>query len=290
MLQGESMIRKITVAALFAFIAASPLAYAQQKVGSNAYIDMYFGDWHTAKSYTTHGSLREHDLLTKGDALHPTVKSAVLRYATSYSYATLAQGVTTSPTKLERKQEIYYFLSGSGRIAAGNVSLPVSENIAVLVPADLEFTIKNNGSVPLTMYLISEPVPNGFQPNARLLLRDENSTPISTTDEEWTRIVKPLFVAKDGLATLSAVSTVTLDPLTITKPHIDKSEDVEEVWTSISGTSIAMMGPFLRRQVAGMAYERPPDNLAPTANINYSENDQVKFLYFVRDHDGASEK
>jgi hypothetical protein len=27
-----------------------------------------------------------------------------------------------------------------------------------------------------------------------------------------------------------------------------------------------------------MAYEHPPDNLAPTSNVNYSEDSQVKLL------------
>ncbi len=46
----------------------------------------------------------------------------------------------------------------------------------------------------------------------------------------------------------------------------------------LSGTSIAFIGPYLRRQTPGIAYEHPPDNLAPTANVNYSEDSQVKLL------------
>jgi mannose-6-phosphate isomerase-like protein (cupin superfamily) len=284
------MLSKLTLAALAVLIAASPLGHSQQKVGSNAYVDLYFGDWHTSQPHPRHGSLMERDILTKGDALHPTTKGAVLRHLDSYTYATLAEGATTGATKLSDKQEIYYFLSGSGTITAGNTRLPVSGHIAVLVPAGLEFSIQNSGSAPLTMYLISEPAPTGFQPNKQLLLRDESTIPISTVDEEWTRIVRPLFVQKDGLATLSRVSTVTLDALTITKPYVGTSSDAEEVWTSLSGTSIAFIGPFLRRQVPGMAYEHPPDNLAPTANVNYSESEQVKFLYFVSDGQKPSEK
>ena len=114
------MLSKLTLAALAALIAASPLGHSQQKVGSNAYVDLYFGDWHTSQPHPRHGSLMERDILTKGDALHPTTKGAVLHHLDSYTYATLAEGATTGATKLGDKQEIYFFLSGSGTITAGN--------------------------------------------------------------------------------------------------------------------------------------------------------------------------
>jgi hypothetical protein len=54
--------------------------------------------------------------------------------------------------------------------------------------------------------------------------------------------------------------------------------NTEHLWMELSGTSIAFIGPYLRRQTPGIAYEHPPDNLAPTANVNYSEDNQVKLL------------
>jgi hypothetical protein len=51
----------------------------------------------------------------------------------------------------------------------------------------------------------------------------------------------------------------------------------------LSGTSIAFIGPYLRRQTPGIAYEHPPDNLAPTANVNYSEDHQIKLLLVSTD-------
>jgi hypothetical protein len=108
--------------------------------------------------------------------------------------------------------------------------------------------------------------------------KDENSTPISTAVQEWSRIVKPLFSSADGLATISSVETVALDPVTITRPFSGTMPNTEQLWLEVSGTSIAFIGPYLRRQTPGMAYEHPPDNLAPTSNVNYSEDSQVKFL------------
>jgi mannose-6-phosphate isomerase-like protein (cupin superfamily) len=290
--EGESMTGKITnhkmttgmlTAALLAVTALSPLAHAQElQVGSNAYVDMYFADWHASKAQTT-GPVTEYTVFTKGDPVKPTTKGAVLRYVDSYVYTTLAPGASSPSTTLSGQQRVYYFASGTGTVSAGGDSVPVSINIAVLVPANLAFTIKNTGAIPLGAYVITEPTPSGFQPGTKLVVKDEKSTPISTAVQEWSRIVRPLFTSADGLATISSVETVTLDPLTISRPFIGTLPNTEQLWMELSGKSIAFIGPYLRRQTSGMAYEHPPDNLAPTSNVNYSEDSQVKFLRVATD-------
>jgi mannose-6-phosphate isomerase-like protein (cupin superfamily) len=266
------------IAAALLATALSPLLYAQElPVGSNAYVDMYFGDWHASKAQTT-GPVTEYSVFTKGDAMKPTAKGAILRYVDSYAYTTIAVGGTSPAATLAGKQRVYYFTSGTGTISAGADSVPVSVNVAVLVPANLAFTIKNNGTVPLGAYAITEPLPAGFQPGARLVVKDEKVTPISTAPEAWSRLVRPLLAKSDGLATISSIETVTLDDLTITRPFLGTKPNTEHLWLELSGTSIAFIGPYLRRQTPGMAYEHPPDNLAPTSSVNYSEDSQVKFL------------
>jgi mannose-6-phosphate isomerase-like protein (cupin superfamily) len=275
--QGEFMTGKMIAAVLLA-TALSPLAHAQElQVGSNAYVDMYFADWHASKAQTM-GPVTEYTVFTKGDPIKPTTKGAILRYVDSYVYATLAPGSSSPSVTLSGKQRVYYFTSGTGTISAAGDSVPVSVNIAVLVPANLAFTIKNTGPVPLGAYVIAEPTPSGFQPGAKLVVKDETATPVSTADQEWSRIVRPLFGSSDGLATISSVQTVTLDDLTITRPFLGTKPNTEHLWMELSGTSIAFIGPYLRRQTPGMAYEHPPDNLAPTSNVNYSEDSQIKFL------------
>jgi mannose-6-phosphate isomerase-like protein (cupin superfamily) len=290
--EGESMTGKITnhkmttgmlTAALLAVTALSPLAHAQElQVGSNAYVDMYFADWHASKAQTT-GPVTEYTVFTKGDPVKPTSKGAVLRYLDSYVYTTLVPGASSPSTSLSGKQRVYYFASGTGTVSAGGDSVPVSINIAVLVPANLAFTIKNTGAIPLGAYVITEPTPSGFQPGTKLVVKDEKSTPISTAVQEWSRIVRPLFTSADGLATISSVETVTLDPLTISRPFVGTLPNTEQLWMELSGKSIAFIGPYLRRQTTGMAYEHPPDNLAPTSNVNYSEDSPVKFLLVATD-------
>ncbi|MGA9980893.1 MAG: cupin domain-containing protein [Candidatus Sulfotelmatobacter sp.] len=248
-------------------------------------IDLYFGDWHTSSPRMTHGALEERDILTRGDATNPVRKGAVLRFINSYVYATLASHASTNEERLNGQQEIYFVQSGKGTAHAGGQSVDLHRNVAVLIPAELNFKIDNTGDQPMTMYVINEPTPPGFRPNSSMLARDENQLPISSSTGMWTHIVKTLFVSSDGLGTLEAVLTVTLDPRTLGKPHPAPGEDtdqIEEVWTALDGTSLALVGNQLRMQAPGMAYLHIPDNKTPHTNINNSEDSQDRFLYFAR--------
>ncbi|MDA0335303.1 MAG: hypothetical protein O2782_09080, partial [bacterium] len=53
--------------------------------------------------------------------------------------------------------------------------------IAMLIPANLEFVMANTGDTDLTMYLVNEPIPEGFRPNEEILVVDENTTPITSS-------------------------------------------------------------------------------------------------------------
>jgi mannose-6-phosphate isomerase-like protein (cupin superfamily) len=259
----------------------SPLALAQ---AMGDHIDLYFADWHSSTPRTTLGPLQVRDIFTPGDPQNPQKKGAVLRYLNSHTYATLAPHATTKATRLDGQQEIYFVESGRGSATGGGETVELYKNIAVLMPANLEFTLKNTGDEPLAMYVINEPTPPGFRPNSNMLVRDENKLPITSSNGLWAHIVKTLFVTQDGLGTLQSVLTVTLDPLTIGKPHIVDHDDIEEVWTALDGTSLAFVSNQLRRQTPGMAFYHIPDNKTPHTNINQNEDSQVKFLYFARYH------
>jgi mannose-6-phosphate isomerase-like protein (cupin superfamily) len=279
----EVKVRKVVESLVLVLCAVlSPLALAQT---TGDRIDFYFGDWHTSTARTTRGSFHQQDILTRGDAMNPKQKGGVLRYVNSYTFATLAPHASTTATRLDGQQEIYFVVSGRGAAMAAGQTADLYRNIAVLMPANLEFTIVNKGDQPLTMYVINEPTPPGFRPNAAMLVKDESKLPISSSDGMWSHIVKTIFVAADGLSTLQTVLTVTLDPLTIGKPHPFPGEDsneIEEVWTALDGTSLAFVGNQLRRQTPGMALYHVPDNQTPHTNINQSEDTQVRFLYFAR--------
>jgi mannose-6-phosphate isomerase-like protein (cupin superfamily) len=246
-------------------------------------VDKFFGDWHGTNPRPTHGGLVERDILTRGDAMEPPRKSAVLADLNFYSYATLAARASTTPVKLEGQQEVFYILSGKGTITAGRDAADLYQNIAVLVPAGLEFAMKNTGDEPLTMYLINETIPAGFSPKTKLVVRDENSTAISQTDftrnGHWAHIVKVVFERDDGLGVLGRVLTVSLDPWTIGEPHAHRPGQ-HEVWTAIQGESIAFVGTQIRPMTPGMAYQVRPDALMTHSNLNVGK-EQVKFLWFV---------
>jgi mannose-6-phosphate isomerase-like protein (cupin superfamily) len=247
-------------------------------------VDFYFGDWHNAKARKVQGALEERDILTRGDPHNPTAKGATLRLMDAYTFDTLAPHASTTATRLEGQQEILFVASGAGIATTGSQTAELFRDIAILIPANLEFTLKNTGDKPLDLYIVKEPTPPGFRPNTSMLVRNENTIAISTTDSHWSHIVKPLFVTADGLATLESVLTVTMDPLTVGQPHLTDHPDIEEVWTALEGTSLAFVGNQLRRQTPGMAFYHVPDNKTPHSNINYNEDSQVKFLYFAFYH------
>jgi mannose-6-phosphate isomerase-like protein (cupin superfamily) len=276
------MVASLGICALLAPVAGAQITGEK--------IDLYFGDWHNASPRTVLGSLEERDILTKGDPANPTQKGAVLRYMEGYTYDTLAPQASTKPTKLDGQQEVYFVASGEGTITAGGQTADLFRNIAVLVPANLEFTLKSTGSQPLAMYVVKEPTPAGFRPNSALLVRDENKLPVTSTTSLWCHIVKTVFTTDDGLATLQSVLTVTLDPLTIGKPHVVDHNDIEEVWTALYGTSLAFVSNSLRKQTPGMAFYHVPDNLTPHTNVNQNEDSQVKFFYFARYHPHETRK
>jgi mannose-6-phosphate isomerase-like protein (cupin superfamily) len=252
--------------------------------------DYYFSDWHSASPHAIRGALELRDIFVRGNPQSPTQKGAVLRFINSYSYATLAPGASTRPTRLDGQQEIYFIESGHGVVTAAGRSDDLSSNIAILVPANLEFTLKNTGDRPLTMYVINEPVPEGFRPNSAILVKDENKIPITSSDGHWAHIVKTLFVTDDGLGTLQSVLTVAIDPLTMGRPHLVDHDDIEEIWSALDGTSLAFVGNQLRKQTPGMAFYHIPDNKTPHTNINHNEDSQVRFLYFARYHPHETRK
>ncbi len=251
--------------------------------GKDPDIDLFIASWKDSMPQKTHGSLVERAIFTPGDALNPPRKGAVLEYVNRFSYATLDAGASTIPTTLSREQEIFYFVEGKGVMKAGGKTADLYPGICILMPSDLEFTMTSTGDIPLAMYLVNEPTPDGFRPNSEMLVRDENTLPIQSTTGHWCHIVKNFFETDAGLGTLERVLTVAFDPMTIGHPH-SHGEGCEEVWTAVSGTSLAFIGKQIREQPPGTAYMIPPDGNTPHANINTSDR-QIKIFYFARYRD-----
>ena len=253
-------------------------------------IDMFFGDWQDAKPRHEDGSLVLRDILTRGNNLTPPEPGAVLQATNFLAYGRLQPRDATPPITLEGQQQVFYVDGGAGKITAGGKTAALHKDIAVLMPAGLEFVIENAGDADLTLYVVSEPVPVGFVPRKDMIVTDESAVPVRTPMEaspytlpgasgHWAHIVRDLFSKTDGLATIGDVITVTLNPMTMGEPH-PHNLGQEEVWTAIDGTSLAFIGTQLRIQRPGMAYMIRPDQTMTHSNIN-SGDAPVKFLWFV---------
>jgi mannose-6-phosphate isomerase-like protein (cupin superfamily) len=254
-------------------------------------IDLFLSDWQGSMPRYEHGSLVLRDILTRGDNFAPSEKGAVLHYGNFFAYGRLAPWNSTAPSRLEGHQEVYYILGGEGEITAGGDTARLHKNIAILMPARLEFVMKSTSAEPLTMYVINEPTPAEFHPKSRMAVKDEAAahqrTPaggdpyvVAGASGHWGHIVRELFSPADGLATEQSVITVTLNPLTMGEPHPHRPGQ-EEIWAAIDGESLAFLGTELRIQRPGMAYMLPPDATTIHSNINASDK-PVKFLYFAK--------
>ena len=64
--------------------------------------------------------------------------------------------------------------------------------------------MKNTGDETLTMYLISEPCPEGFRPNEEMLVVDENTLLSATTRKvpALERVLSDIYTMRDELRAL----------------------------------------------------------------------------------------
>ena len=64
-------------------------------------------------------------------------------------------------------------VGGTGTLLAGGALAQLHKDIAVLMRANLPFTFSNTGTDPLVMYVLNEPVPQGFKVGDKMLVIDE---------------------------------------------------------------------------------------------------------------------
>ena len=272
------------------FNGPGDVRYQPSRDGQDRRIDMFIGDWRDSMPRHVYGSLVLRDILTRGDNYAPPQPGAVLQAANFLALGRLPAHNSTIPTTLQREQNVFYILSGAGEITAGGKTSALHKNIAVFMPANLEFAMTSTGDEDLTMYVVSEPVPDGFVPAKAMLAIDENQVPVRTPMEaspftlpgasgHWAHIVRDLFSRTDGLATLGDLITVDIAPMTMGEPHPHNAGQ-EEIWAAIDGTSLAFIGSELRVQRPGMAYMIRPDQSMTHSNINTGDK-PVKFLWFV---------
>jgi len=271
------------------FNGPGDVRYEATRDSQDRRIDMFIGDWRDSMPRHVYGSLVLRDILTRGDNYAPPQPGALLQAANFLAYGRLQPGNSTTPTRLDHEQNVFYIVGGSGQITAGGKNVALHRDIAIFIPADLEFVMENTGNQDLTMYVVSEPVPQGFVPAKAMLSTDERQVPVRTPMAEspytlpgasghWAHIVRDLFSRTDGLATIGDIITVTINPMTMGEPH-PHNPGQEEIWAAIDGDSLAFLGAELRVQHPGMAYMIRPDQVMTHSNINGGDT-PVKFLWF----------
>ena len=272
------------------FDGPGDVRYLAERDVQDRRIDMFIGDWRDSMPRHVFGSLVLRDILTRGDNYAPPEPGAILQAANYLAYGRLQPRDSTVPFTLEHEQIVYYVVGGTGEITAGGKTAALHRDVAVFVPANLEFVMKNTGDDDLTLYVISEPTPEHFVPRKDMLVTDERQVPARTpmvaspytlpgASGHWAHIVRDLFSRTDGLATVGDVITVTLAPMTMGEPH-PHNPGQEEIWAAIDGSSLAFLGTELRVQRPGMAYMIRPDHSMTHSNIN-SGDTPVKFLWFA---------
>ena len=252
-------------------------------------IDMFIGDWRKSMPRHAYGSLVLRDILTRGDNYAPPQPGAILKAINYLAYGRLQPHNATTATRLDHEQNVFYVLGGNGEITSAGKTAALHKDIAVFIPENIEFTMTNTGDSDLTMYVVSEPVPDGFTPAKAMLVADEAQVPVRTpmaaspytlpgASGHWAHVVRDLFSKTDGLATIGDLITVDINPMTMGEPH-PHNPGQEEIWTAIDGDSLAFIGTELRVQHPGMAYMIRPDQSMTHSNINTSDA-PVKFLWF----------
>lgn len=271
------------------FDGPGDVRYQRDRDPEDRRIDMFIGDWRKSMPRHAYGSLVLRDILTRGDNYAPPEPGAILKAINYLAYGRLQPHNVTTPTTLNREQNVFYVVGGTGEVSAGGKTAAIHKDIAVFIPENIEFTMSNTGDSDLTMYVVSEPVPDGFVPAKSMLVADEARVPVRTpmaaspytlpgASGHWAHVVRDLFSRTDGLATIGDLITVDINPMTMGEPH-PHNPGQEEIWTAIDGDSFAFIGTELRVQHPGMAYMIRPDQSMTHSNINAGDR-PVKFLWF----------
>jgi hypothetical protein len=92
--------------------AVSPFSHAQElQVGSNAYVDMYFADWHASKVQIA-GLVTEYAVVTKGDSMEPTTNGAIRRLRRFVCIRHACSGFYLAVPDSQAARSLLYFRHG----------------------------------------------------------------------------------------------------------------------------------------------------------------------------------
>ena len=235
-------------------------------------IDMFMGDWRESMPRLMHNSIVFRDMLTQlegPDHLHPTRKGAVLLFTEAVSYATLEPGAAATPSEMSGIQQVFYVNSGAGVITAGDKTVQLQEGSSFIIPPGLDFTLRASGDELLTMYVVTEKIPEGATVNESLYVTDGYAGP-TFMKHHWANIDRSIIKRDNGMVAYRGLTAVKLDAMTMAQPH-SHGEGTEEVWIALKGDISVLIGKELRVFPVGSAYKVPANGRTAHANINTSD-------------------
>lgn len=235
--------------------------------------DMFMRHYNESEMEMVNGCLKQWNILLPlagDDPVFPEKKAHVTTVISSLDYAVLDAGLETAPETLRGIQKIIFFNSGEGEITCGGKTETVETDALVLLPEQQTYAIRNTGRRPLEMYCITEPVPDGFTPNADMKILHDSMTPFTATQAHWSHCPKGRFSKSDGLATLTGLAPVWYMPMTIGQPHSHKP-GIEEIWFVAEGDFHLLLGKQFYNLRPGTGYKVPATGETPHANMNLGD-------------------
>lgn len=240
-------------------------------------VDRFIGSWLHSETTITHGTLIERAILTAGDPEHSGPPGAVLEFHKKLSLAVIEAGMHTSSAR-HAEQEMLYVEQGKGELRSGNLSWPLHEGIAVLIPPHIEHQFYSIGEDRLEMALITAVYDSAVKLRNDILVRDRRDLPFAEAASVWNYDVQCLFGPPDGLHPNEDVLLVTMEPMTNSFPH-SHSPHWEEVWLKLPpDSSYAFLGSEIRAQHPNEAFLAPPDGKTWHSVVNLT-NKPLRWLY-----------
>jgi len=252
--------------------------------------NMFIGHWQNSMPRLMHGSIVFRDILTSlegDDTLRPGKKSAVLVYNSAISRATLEPGAKAKSEKLKGEQQVFYVDSGAGVIRSGEKSYNVKKGFVFIATPKFNFELETTGDEPLAMYVLTEPLPEGFRANEKLFVKNRFDSDLFMRIH-WSNIDRRIVSGDDGLANYSGMTFVHIDAHTMSQPH-SHNAGTEEAWIAVKGETKLLLGKQLFDLPPGSAYKIPDNGLTAHGHMNATD-EPVQLIHMMKNMRGDKRK
>ena len=236
-------------------------------------LDMNKRHWQESALSLTHGNIVQRTIFRKEGEKD---SGAVLRYIDSFSRCSLEPGVNSLAHINEGIQEVFFVLSGSGKLSTSAGEQTIKEGDGILIPAGIEHTFTNDGATILELMLVVETLSNESAAGQnKPLIRNYRESALSIA--HWCYLGHKIFDQEDGFDQISYVGVVIIDPLQNGDNH-SHGPDYDEVWYMWRGQAIHLVGQEVCIQTEGTAISVSPCHPGHTL-INVSAEPIYLFFF-----------